>query len=153
MEHGGDGWIGYDCMTATGNPSINWATIDTTLWQSAFSGKGKSSRCKHCFSLLHSSNDCEWDPEPSTSSNPSAAFQPPTQQQQRRQICRDWNNTRKPGCVRVICSYQHVCLSCAFDPKIPDKGHKAIFVHTSHLRDSQGIGEKPQLKRATDYKD
>ena len=36
MEHGGDGWIGYDrrfCMTAAGNPSINWAAIDTTLWQ------------------------------------------------------------------------------------------------------------------------
>ena len=46
MEHGGDGWIGYDrrfCMTAAGNPSINWATIDTTQWQLAFSGEGKSS--------------------------------------------------------------------------------------------------------------
>ena len=133
MEHGGDGWIGYDRrfrMTAAGNPSINWATIDTTLWQLAFSGKGKSSRCKHCFSLLHSSNDCEWGPEPSISStwiNPSTAFQPPMQQQQRRQICRDWNNARRPGCTRANCSYEHICFSCAFDPNIPDKGHKAVF--------------------------
>ena len=100
------------------------------LWQLAFSGKEKSSQCKHCFSLLHSSNDCEWGPEPSISStwiNPSAAFQPPTQQQQRRQICHDWNNTRKPGCVCVNCSYEHVCLSCAFDPNFPNKGHKAVF--------------------------
>ena len=45
MEYAGDGWLGYDRrfrMAVAGNPSINWATIDTTLWNLAFSGKGKS---------------------------------------------------------------------------------------------------------------
>ena len=65
-EYAGDGWLGYDRrfrMAAAGNPSINWAAIDTTLWNLAFSGKARSAQYKHCFSLSHLSKDCEWEPE------------------------------------------------------------------------------------------
>ena len=158
MEHAGDGWIGYDRrfrMTAAGNPSVNWATIDTTLWHLAFSGKGKCSRCKHFFSLLHSSNDCEWGPEPSTFStwiNPPIVFQPPSQQQ-RRQICRNWNNTKNQAvhaqtvAMSIFASVVHLILMFQI------KGIKLSFVHTSRFRDSPGIGQKPLLKRITDSKD
>ena len=133
MEHGGDHWLGYDRrfrMTVAGNSLVNWASIDTTLWNLAFSAKGKSSRCKHCFSLSHSSNDCEWGPEqstPTSGANRPTVFQRNWQQQGRRPICHSWNNTRRPGCQRTDCSYEHICHFCAFDPSIPDKGHKAIY--------------------------
>ena len=60
MEHGGDGWIGYDRsfrMTATDNPSINWATIDTMLWPVGIFRKGK--KFKHCFIPLTIVNEVQ----------------------------------------------------------------------------------------------
>ena len=50
-------------MATWATPQINWAVIDTTLWNLAFSGKARSTRCKHCFSLSHLSKDCKWEPE------------------------------------------------------------------------------------------
>ena len=44
-------------------PLIDSAVIDTTLWDSAFSGKARSAWCKHCFSISYSSKDCYWEPE------------------------------------------------------------------------------------------
>ena len=66
MEYAGDGWLGYNRrfqMAAAGNPATNWAVIDIILWSLAFSGKARSFWCKHCFSLIHYSRDCEWGPE------------------------------------------------------------------------------------------
>ena len=125
-ENAGDGWLGYDRrfrMAAAGNPSINWAAIDTTLWNLAFSGKARSARCKHCFSLSHLSKDCEWEPE-LPSMTPVVANPPGVS---RRQICRDWNYSRRPGCPHVNCYYRHICINCAFDPEVPDKVHKVVY--------------------------
>ena len=137
MEYVGDGWLGYDRrfrMAAAGNPSINWAVIDTTLWNLAFSGKARSSRCKHCFSLSHLSRDCEWGPEPS-GVTPTGVSHPVFA---RTLICYDWNNNRKPGCPRTTCNYEHICSSCAFDPNIPDKVHKLVYCPYKQLRGQSG---------------
>ena len=63
MEYAGDAWLGYDRrfrQRAAADPGMSWATIDPTFWSLAFSGRAKASRCKHCFSLTHTSANCEW---------------------------------------------------------------------------------------------
>ena len=43
----------------TSQPQCSWSNIDTTLWLLAFSGQARANRCKFCFSLSHTSKDCE----------------------------------------------------------------------------------------------
>ena len=49
-------------------PDLKWSCVDPMLWSLAFSGKGKVNRCRHYFSLTHSSSECEWNPGSQTSS-------------------------------------------------------------------------------------
>ena len=79
MEYEGDGWLGYDRwfrQNAAASPDAIWARIDPTLWNMAFVGQAKVSRCKHCFSLTHTAADCNWAPSPSTSLPPSTSLAP-----------------------------------------------------------------------------
>lgn len=65
MEYEGDGWLGYDRrfrQRAAATPETVWARIEPTLWNMAFAGKARAARCKHCFSLTHPADDCEWAP-------------------------------------------------------------------------------------------
>ena len=120
MEYKNDCWIGYDRrfrQQAASQPHRPWSTIDSTLWTLAFAGQAKTSRCKHCFSLAHQSNDCDLAPEPSIK---------PYQYSQRRQICFHWNETLNPTCSFPNCKYQHICYICAHDPGITNVSHKAI---------------------------
>ena len=122
LEYAGDGWLGYDRrfrLRAAADPSMSWATIDTTLWNLAFSGKAKATRCKHCFSLSHNSADCELGSTTGTTSQPLNPFT--------GRICFDWNKDPRPGCSRANCSYHHICTNCARDPSIQNKYHKAVF--------------------------
>jgi len=122
MEYAGDAWLGYDRrfrQRAAADPSTSWAVIDTTLWNLAFSGKAKASRCKHCFSLTHTSAECEWTSAPGSTVYPSTA--------QVGRICFDWNRDPRPGCSHADCTYKHVCTNCAQDPSILNKFHKAVF--------------------------
>ena len=82
MEYSGDAWLGYDRRfrqcAVTDNTKI-WAIIDPTLWNLAFSGKARATRCKFCFSLCHGSSDCAWatDQPTSCSSTSSRYFLSP----------------------------------------------------------------------------
>ena len=82
MEYSGDAWLGYDRWfrqcAATGYTK-SWAIIDPTLWNLAFSGKARATRCKFCFSLSHGSSDCAWstDQPTSCSSTSSSTFSRP----------------------------------------------------------------------------
>ena len=61
LECKNDCWIGYDCrfrQQAASQPDRPWAAVEPTLWNHAFAGQAKSSRCKHCFSLSHQSAEC-----------------------------------------------------------------------------------------------
>lgn len=63
QEYRGDGWLGYDRhFHQRAVSSRSWSTIDTTLWNLAFSGKGSSRLCSHCFSSSHLSRNCELNP-------------------------------------------------------------------------------------------
>ena len=64
MEYSGDAWLGYDQrfrQCAATDATNNWAIIDPTLWNLAFSRKARAARCKFCFSLSHASSDCAWE--------------------------------------------------------------------------------------------
>ena len=107
MQYAGDGWMGYDQrfrqITAT-KPHVTWAQIDTTLWNLAFSGKARSVHCKFCFSITHTSTECEWAPDQGsdssgTQSQHQASAQPvtpyPASSRQRR-ICMLYNHESTP---------------------------------------------------------
>ena len=66
-EFRNDCWLGYDRrfrQWAASHPRTRWVAIEPTLWSLAFQGQARSSRCKHCFSLSHSSVECELSLEP-----------------------------------------------------------------------------------------
>ena len=85
MQYAGDGWMGYDrrfTQIAAMKPHVTWAQIDTTWWNLAFSGKARSVSCKFCFSIMHTSTECEWAPNQGsdssgTQSQHQASAQPP----------------------------------------------------------------------------
>ena len=103
LEYQGDSWLGYDRtfrLRAMSQPDLKWSSVDPTLWSLAFSGKGKVNRCRHCFSLTHSSSECGWSPGSQTSSTSSPPHTRLSPQAFRRfpAVCYAWNNTAAPNC-------------------------------------------------------
>ena len=142
MEHSGDHWLGYDRrfrMTVAGNPLVNWASIDTTLWNLAFSAKGKSSWCKHCFSLSHSSNDCEWGPEQST---PTSGANRPTELAAIVGITLGGQAASVlTAAMSIFVIFVHLTLVFQI------KDIRLSTVDTNNTRGRQEVGEKLQLKK------
>ena len=130
MEYGGEAWLGYDCrfrQIAASDQKRVWSQSDSTLWDLAFSGKAKANKCCYCFSLTHSSSQCEWAPDlQSTPPQPLFAsilpsqFQPPYkpsfQMQTPLRICKTFNFDLRPGCTFRNCSYEHTCWHCTYNP-------------------------------------
>ena len=138
MQYAGDGWMGYDRrfrQIAATKPHAPWAQIDTTLWNLAFSGKARSVRCKFCFSITHTSTECELAPDQGsnssgTQSQHQASVQPVTPypvSSRRRRICMLYNYDSTPGCSFPNCKFEHICFLCADDPRAIEKGHKAVM--------------------------
>ena len=76
-EYQGNCWLAYDrCFRqqAASLPNCKWSTIDSTIWNLAFTGQARASRCRHCFSLFHLSKDCEF-----ASNQTSSQVDPPHQ--------------------------------------------------------------------------
>ena len=111
MEYEGDGWLGYDRrfrQNAAASLDTTWARIDPTLWNMAFVGQAKVSRCKHCFSLTHTATDCNWAPSPST----LKPYTPrPTGSSRPSKICYEWNHSPSQTCPFPACRYQHICTA------------------------------------------
>jgi len=121
-EYQNNRWLAYDRrfhQLAASQPSWKWSNTDSTLWNLAFTGQAKASRCKHCFSLFHQSSDCEFAPAYSFSHTQASA--------RRRFICRQWNEQPAQRCMFPNCRYEHMCYNCAFDSSVRDIHHKAIF--------------------------
>ena len=138
IQYEGDSWVGYDRrfrLNAAANSIKVWASLDPTLWNLAFAGNARVSRCKHCFALTHTSSECEWASEAAQprSTPPQPLFDPTRQY---RRICHKWNT---PGrCPVAGCTYEHICLTCAYDPTIGNKVHKVI-----HCPNSKSVGYRP----------
>ena len=60
-EYRNDSWLNYDRrfrLRAASQPGRSWAAIDSTIWNLAFAGQAKATRCNHCFSFAHSTSNC-----------------------------------------------------------------------------------------------
>ena len=124
-EFRNDGWLAYDRrfrQWAASHQKTHWAAIEPTLWSLAFQGQARSNRCKHCFSLSHSSGDCAFAPDAQTQQQPGL-FPRPT----KRPICYQWNDTPSQTCTYRNCRYDHVCYICANSPTARNLDHKALF--------------------------
>ena len=137
LEYQGDGWLGYDRrfrQRAAANPALVWANIDTTLWNLAFAGQASASRCRHCFCLSYTTDQCDWAPEPQPLMAPHmtsyqylkqqqhfdpqplmASYQYQKPQQRLPPICKAWNNDPHPHCPIPHCTYRHICGHCFSD--------------------------------------
>ena len=158
MEHEGDGWLGYDRrfrQMATAVPATTWAKIEPTLWNMAFAGKARSIRCKYCFGLSHSEQQCELAPAQKQSTDAQAksvSVTSSTQSTQNRQrpICNEWNYNPAQRCPIPRCRYRHICIPCSRNPKVMEKGHKAMYCpnfpvqSSSNVTTSSGIHLPPQ---------
>ena len=81
-EYQGNCWLAYDRyfrQQAASLPNCKWSTIDSIIWNLAFTGQARASRCRHCFSLFHLSKDCEF-----ASNQTSNQVDPPHQISYRR---------------------------------------------------------------------
>ena len=128
-EFKNDCWLGYDRrfrQWAASHPRTRWAAIEPTLWSLAFQGQARSSRCKHCFSLSHSSVECELSVDPSPRRLPAHLKQDPSPRFPRRAICYRWNDTPSPTCNYPNCRYDHICYICAMSPTARSVDHKAM---------------------------
>ena len=104
LEYAGDSWLAYDRrfrLMAAANRNTTWATVNTTLWNLAFTGKAKSSRCRYCFSITHSSANCDWALDLLNKS-------PTVQRRPRPFICYKWNNV--PGHCPVYTCFASTTL-------------------------------------------
>lgn len=130
-EYKGDYWSGYDRrfrQRAAATQSIQWASIDSTLWSMAFASRGTASRCKFCFSTCHNSDNCELNCDNQSSSSSLRSSHPSAHREyaSRRCICYEWNETPSPNCSRPKCAYEHICYLCYRDPDVTSKYHKAL---------------------------
>ena len=146
MEYAGDGWLGYDRrfrQQAAANPDTVWARIDPTLWNIAFAGQERASRCRFCFSLSHHAEDCDWAPSPTKSPPQEASsgklFSTPFRSRGASgtgsPVCYEWNFNPDPVCPHPGCKYRHICIYCSNDARVTDKEHKAV--HCSRRRRQQ----------------
>lgn len=108
-------------MSAT--PSdIQWARIDSTLWNLAFTGQAKAQRCRYCFSLAHSASECDWAPAvPTRASDPGWVSK-------NAKVCLSWNHSFGDTCsYGAGCKFMHVCSFCVKDSSVVNRNHKANF--------------------------
>lgn len=124
LEFQGDSWLGYDRnfrLRAASEGNQKWSTIDTTLWNLAFSGNRRFNRCKFCFSSSHSAAECGLS-QNSQSSRPTVrSFQPIRQY---LSVCYHWNNNPMTLCPFPACKYKHKCALCIRGPHATDADHK-----------------------------
>ena len=140
MEYEGDGWLGYDRrfrQNAAASSDICWSKIDPTLWNKAFAGQAKASRCKHCFSLTHSAEECDWAPTPSANKAPVTNRYVSAPRARPAKVCYEWNHNPSPTSPFPGCRYQHICWYCSSDPQVTDKEHKAMHCPRRRRRRSR----------------
>ena len=109
-----------------------------------FGGKRMAPHCKHGFSFSHSSTNCAWAPDSSSSiiqpadrspHNGSTTYSPDYGQHKRR-ICLAWSNYQYPGCPFPNCSFEHSCAYCIHNP--------GVFTKDMHVKPDT-IHIKPKI--------
>ena len=107
----GEEWTQYDRnfrKQVAGQPNRKWGDVDLSAWAMAFARATPREHCAICFSLDHTTKNCDEFEEPSVGSikkqEPAASSKqgiPP--------ICLKWNWNK---CQSAECTYRHVCIEC-----------------------------------------
>ena len=112
-------WADYDRQfrsKASATSSTNWSTIDLNIWNDAFPDHNMTYG-----SSTQSVPRSQYSTRRYTSNQTRRA---PLSQQR---ICLDWNDDPNPDCPHPHCKYDHLCYRCAYNPRIVDNRHKAMF--------------------------
>ena len=138
-EYRNDSWLNYDRrfhLTVAAQPGRSWAAIDSTIWNLAFAGQAKATRCSHCFSFAHCTSRCHLNEEQPEKKpvfllgRPSDSYS--TNRFRGRPICFKWNESKFPDCPHRNCPFEHVCYICASNPQAKSVDHKAVFCPAQH---------------------
>ena len=125
----GTAWATYDAAyrrQAANRQSLDWATIDPTIYNEAFTGRARIiPRCRYCLADTHEARDCSYAPRedyPSAKQPRSAAWGAGPPQRQDRQgsraveLCELFNSTEGNKCTFKWCRFAHVCGKCRRGP-------------------------------------
>ena len=125
-------WASYDMAyrrQAANQGSLDWGTVDTALYNEAFTGRARAiARCCYCLTDTHSSPECPYAPADSrppetrqftdartATGRSTARSAPPGSQAPRTttvEICRLFNSPAGNNCKFAQCRYAHLCVRC-----------------------------------------
>ena len=115
-QYKGDEWLSYDAVfrqQAADHPEWKWASVNTSLWTTAFCHAVPRDHCSTCFSLEHTSDKC---PDSDIVKDNYKEKQQPLKSEDShstttapRPICINYNYR---SCTSPICTYRHICPEC-----------------------------------------
>ena len=114
-------WIVYDQnfhQDAAGNPDLQWAKVDPSLYTQCFTGQEASSEnwCSKCQGLDHQSADCPYAARkrPWSAGGPGAASVPQARNNNwsGQEVCKKYNKFNGDCRYGKSCRYLHVCSGC-----------------------------------------
>jgi len=112
-------WAVYDRqfrLKASATSSTDWSTTDLDIWNNAFPD----------VSVTQGFPPSQLQPRAQYGTRRITSNQTRRSPSQQR-ICLDWNDDPNPDCQHPQCKYEHMCYRCAYNPRITDNHHKAMF--------------------------
>jgi hypothetical protein len=127
-------WVAYDNAfrrQAAIRRSYEWGSIDPVLYNEAFTGRARiKTRCHHCLSDTHTSDECVSTPPrlvwASDSARPQGARQQIRRQPRQVQVCGLFNLAKGNSCSYQRCKYAHICSNCYLGPHPASRCDKAV---------------------------
>ena len=125
----GSAWATYDAAyrrQAANRRSLDWAVIDPTIYNEAFTGRAKPlSRCRYCLADTHEARDCSYAPKedpPQAKHLRTGSWGAGFAHTQRQdtpgiregvvEICDLFNSPQGSRCTFKWCRFAHVCAKC-----------------------------------------
>ena len=108
-------WIVYNRrfhLKASATNNTEWSAYDIIIWNQVFPDGAMVNHQPRC-------------PQPTNPTNPAYRLPRQPQLNPKCQICFKWNDSTD-GCTCSPCHYEHICYRCIHNPRVSDKGHKAI---------------------------
>ena len=120
----GSVWASYDMAfhrQAASSGSYDWATIDTALYNEAFTGRTKAvPRCRYCLSDYHNAADCHFGPAQPLEDTIVPKFKTPGPSRRDTrdavELCGLFNHQEGNRCRYSHCRYAHICAKCHTGP-------------------------------------
>ena len=128
-EYCNECWLGYDQrfqQQAISQSNCKWSDMDSTLWNMAFTGQAKTGQCHYCFTLFHTSNDCE------LASNGGMNVEPWILRSPCTVLCpKGWSTVTGiknilQNCSFPNCHYKNIFSLCTINSEATDVHHKAV---------------------------